>query len=87
MQAAQDSPPVDHYTPVALDQATHDLMREIDRIFTKHPFFGSRKITAYLPQLGFSAGWHRVRRLMGIMGLQAIQKGPNTFSTAFTHTC
>ena len=53
-------------------------MHEIDRILTKYPFFGNRQITAYLPQSGFSAGRHRVRRLMGIMGLQAIYKGPNT---------
>ncbi|WP_417240937.1 DDE-type integrase/transposase/recombinase [Celeribacter halophilus] len=39
---------------------------------------GSRQIAAYLPQSGFSAGRHRVRRLMGIMGLQAVYKGPNT---------
>jgi len=61
-----------YYTPVGFDQATIDLMHEIDRIFTKYPFFGSRQIAAYLPQSGFSAGRHRVRRLMGIMGLQAI---------------
>ena len=67
-----------YYTPVGFDQATIDLMHEIDRIFTKYPFFGSRQIAAYLPQSGFSAGRHRVRRLMGIMGLQAIYKGPNT---------
>ena len=54
------------------------LMHEIDRVFTKYPFFGSRQIAAYLPQSGFSAGRHRVRRLMNIMGLQAIYKGPNT---------
>jgi putative transposase len=53
-------------------------MHEIDRVFTKYPFFGSRQIAAYLPQSGFSVGRHRVRRLMGIMGLQAIYKGPNT---------
>jgi len=67
-----------YYTPVGFDQATIELMHEIDRIFTKYPFFGSRQIAAYLPQSGFSAGRHRVRRLMGIMGLQAIYKGPNT---------
>ncbi|MBT6585320.1 MAG: IS3 family transposase [Gammaproteobacteria bacterium] len=67
-----------YYTPVGFDQATLDLMHEIDRIFMKYPFFGSRQIAAYLPQSGFSAGRHRVRRLMGIMGLQAIYKGPNT---------
>jgi putative transposase len=67
-----------YYTSVGFDPATLDLMHEIDRIFTKYPFFGSRQIAAYLPQSGFSAGRHRVRRLMGIMGLQAIYKDPNT---------
>jgi len=47
-------------------------MNEIDRVFTKYPFFGSRQIAAYLPRNGFQAGRHRVRHLMGIMGLQAI---------------
>jgi putative transposase len=67
-----------YYTPVGFDQATIALMHEIDWIFTKYPFFGSRQIVAYLPQPGFSAERHRVRRLMGIMGLQAIYKRPNT---------
>ncbi len=67
-----------YYAPVGFDQATIDLMHAIDRVFTKYPFFGSRQIAAYLPQSGFSAGRHRVRRLMRIMGLQAIYKGPNT---------
>ena len=49
-----------YYTPVGFDQATIDLMHEIDRIFTKYPFFGSRQIAAYLPQSGFSAGRHRL---------------------------
>ena len=38
-----------YYSPVGLDQATIDLMHEIDRIFTKYPFFGSRQIAAYSP--------------------------------------
>ena len=53
-------------------------MHEIDRIFTKCPFFGSHQIAAYLPQSVFVAGRHRVRRLMGVIGLQAIYKRPNT---------
>ena len=67
-----------YYTPVGFDQATIDLKHEIDGIFAKYRFFGSRQIADYLPQSGFSAGRYRVRRLMGIMGLQAIYKGPNT---------
>jgi hypothetical protein len=67
-----------YYTPVGVNAKTLALMHEIDRVFTKYPFFGSRQIAAYLPQSGFSAGRHRVRRLMNLMGLQAIYKGPNT---------
>jgi len=67
-----------YYTPVGIDAQTLRLMNEIDRVFTKYPFFGSRQIAAYLPRNGFHAGRHRVRRLMQLMGLQAIYKGPNT---------
>jgi len=67
-----------YYTPVGINAETLKLMNEIDRVFTKYPFFGSRQIAAYLPRNGLHAGRHRVRRLMGIMGLQAIFKGPNT---------
>jgi putative transposase len=64
---------------------TPKLMHEIDRVFTKHPFFGSRQIAAYFPRSGFSAGRHRVRRLMSIMGLQANYKGPNTRKKHLQH--
>ena len=67
-----------YYTPVGFDAGTLKLMNEIDRVFTKYPFFGSRQIAAYLPRGGYHAGRHRVRRLMQMMGLQAIYKGPNT---------
>jgi hypothetical protein len=67
-----------YYAPVGVNAETLELMNEIDRVFTKYPFFGSRQIAAYLPRNGFHAGRHRVRRLMGLMGLQAIYKGPNT---------
>jgi putative transposase len=67
-----------YYAPVGFDAKTLELMNEVDRVFTKFPFFGSRQIAAYLPRNGFHAGRHRVRRLMGVMGLQAIYKGPNT---------
>ena len=80
-----------YYTPVGVNAETLKLMHEIDRIFTKYLFFGSRQIAAYLPQSGFSSGRHRVRRLMNIMGLQAICKGRtparSTHSTAFIQTC
>jgi len=41
---------------VGYDPATLDLMHEIDRIFTKHPFFGSHQIAAYYLNQGSLLG-------------------------------
>lgn len=65
-----------YFTLVGMNAETLKLMLEIDRVFTKYPLFGSRQITAYFPQSGFSVGRHRVRRLMNIKGLQAIYRAP-----------
>lgn len=67
-----------YYTPVGIDAATLEMMKEIDRVFTKYPFFGSRQIAAYLRREGTVAGRHRVRRLMAKMGLEASYKRPRT---------
>ncbi len=67
-----------YYTPVGFSPETLELMHQIDRVFTQYPFFGSRQIAAYLPRKGYYAGRHRIRRLMKIMGLEAIYKRPNT---------
>ena len=67
-----------YYTPVGIDADTLAMMKEIDRVFTKYPFFGSRQIAAYLRREGVVVGRHRVRRLMAKMGLEAIYKRPRT---------
>lgn len=45
-----------YYTPVGIDAATLDMMKKIDRMFTKYPFFGSRQIVAYLRREGTVVG-------------------------------
>ena len=67
-----------YYTSIGIDAATLALMKQIDRVFTKYPFFGSRQIAAYLRRDGIVAGRHRIRRLMAKMGLEAIYKRPRT---------
>ena len=67
-----------YYAPIGMKAETLELMNEINRVFTKYPFFGSRQIAAYLPRNGGHSGRHPVRRLMGLMGLRAIYKGPTT---------
>ena len=67
-----------YYAPVGVSSDTLAVMKEIDWVFTKYPFFGSRQITAYLRREGIVVGRHRVRRLMAKMGLEAIYKRPRT---------
>jgi putative transposase len=67
-----------YYTPVGVNADTLAMMKEIDRVFTRYPFFGSRQIAAYLRREGIVIGRHRVRRLMAKMGLEAIYKRPRT---------
>ena len=54
------------------------LMRRIDELFLKYPFYGSRQMVRQLRREGISAGRHRVRRLMRLMGLEAIYQAPRT---------
>ena len=48
-----------YYAPIGMNAETLELMNEIDRVFTKYLFFGSRQIAAYLPRNGFHAGRHQ----------------------------
>tara|TARA_R110002096_G_scaffold413266_1_gene613996 strand:+ start:404 stop:1000 length:597 start_codon:yes stop_codon:yes gene_type:complete len=67
-----------YYTPDGIDGDTLSMMKEIDRVFTKYPFFGSRQTVACLRRESTVVGRHRVRRLMARMGLVAIYKRPRT---------
>jgi len=67
-----------YYAPVGIDSETLAVMTAIDKAFTRYPFFGSRQIAAYLRRNGIAVGRHRVRRLMRIMGLEAIYTRPRT---------
>lgn len=58
--------------------ATLALMRRIDELFMKYPFYGSRQMARQLRREGARAGRHRVRRLMRLMGLAAIYQAPRT---------
>lgn len=53
------------------------IMQAIDQIYTKSPAFGSRQISAHLPDHGFTACRDKVRRLMRVMGIQAIYPKKN----------
>ena len=52
------------------------LMRLLDEEFTRHPFFGSRRMTAWLREQGHRVNRKRVSRLMEVMGMEALYPKP-----------
>ena len=48
------------------------IMRLIDEQYTRAPFYGSRRMTAWLRGCGYPVNRKRVQRLMRVMGIEAI---------------
>ena len=67
-----------YYTPKGESAENLSLMRRIDELFLKYPFYGSRQMVRQLRREGVCVGRHRVRRLMRLMGLEAIYQAPRT---------
>jgi putative transposase len=61
-----------YYQPAQESELNLTLMRLIDEQYLKTPFYGWPRMTVYLQKLGYQINHKRVRRLMQLMGLQAI---------------
>jgi putative transposase len=66
-----------YYEPVAVNPEDLALMRLLDEQYTRMPFYGVRKMTAWLKTVGYHPDVKRVRRLLRLMGLMAIYRKPN----------
>jgi putative transposase len=67
-----------YYGPRGESPENLALMRRIDELFLRYPFYGSRQMARQLRREGVWVGRHRVRRLMRLMGLEAIYQAPQT---------
>jgi len=67
-----------YYKPEPVSDEELKLMRRIDEIYTKWPFYGSRRMVEELRGEGLVVNRERVRRLMRLMGIEAIYQKPNT---------
>ena len=67
-----------YYTPKGEGAETLALMRRIDELFLKYPFYGARRMALHLRREGVRIGRRRAARLMRLMGLQAIYRAPRT---------
>lgn len=54
------------------------LMRRLDELYLKRPFYGYPRMTGWLREQGWEVNEKRVARLMRLMGLQAVVPGPHT---------
>ena len=66
-------------------QQNRHLMRLIDEEYTRHPFYGSRKMCVWLQRQGYGVNRKRVRRLLRTMGLVSVAPKPNTSRPAPAH--
>lgn len=66
-----------YYTPVDKSEEEILIMHMIDRIYTRWPYFGYRRITVKLREMGYIINRKRVQRLMRKMGIEGIHPGPN----------
>jgi putative transposase len=66
-----------YYTSVEESEENLHLMRLLDEQYTRTPFYGTRKMTAWLQTQGYDVNRKRVTRLLRMMGLEAISQKPN----------
>jgi len=65
-----------YYQPVPESEENLLLMRLLDEQYTRTPFYGIKKMTAWLGAQGYEVNHKRVARLLRQMGLMAIYPSP-----------
>jgi len=65
-----------YYRPVGESEENLMLMRLIDEEYTRRPFLGSRRMMLWLRDQGCQVNRKRVRRLMEVMGIEAVYPKP-----------
>ena len=74
-----------YYQPATESAFNLQLMRRIDEQYLQTPFYGWPRMTACLRRQGYQVNGKRIRRLMQLMGLQAIYPKPKTTVAAKDH--
>jgi putative transposase len=71
--------------PAEISEEDCTIMALIDRQYLARPYYGSRRMVAWLTTQGHVVNRKRVRRLMRLAGLVAIYQRPNTSKPAPAH--
>lgn len=67
-----------YYEPVGTSAEELALMRRIDEIHLKWPFYGARKLCQALRAEGTTVNRKRMTRIMRVMGLESVAPKPDT---------
>jgi len=67
-----------YYQPAGESEENLRLMRLLDEQYTRTPYYGVLRMTAWLRSLGHEVNPKRVRRLLRTMGLEAVYQKPIT---------
>ena len=65
-----------YYVPQGPSAEDLSVIRLLDEQYTRTPFYGVERMTAWLHRKGLPIGHNRVRRLLRLMGLEAIYAKP-----------
>ena len=71
-----------YYQPAPERAANLLLLRRLDEQYLRTPFYGSRRMSWQLRQLGYEVNRKRVQRLMRVLGLEAVAPKPPKTSVA-----
>lgn len=74
-----------YYQPCSESEENLTILRQLDEQYFKTPFYGVRRLTAWLEVQGYAINRKRVRRLMKLMGWQTIYRRPNTSKPCKEH--
>ena len=66
-----------YYQPQPPSATEIGIKHRIDELYTRWPFYGSRRITAHLQQEGVIINRKTVQRHMREMGIEGVSPGPN----------
>jgi putative transposase len=61
-----------------VDESELILLKLLDEEYTRHPFYGSRRMKLFLKECGYTVNRKRVQRLLQQLGLVGMAPGPNT---------
>jgi putative transposase len=74
-----------YYKPVSETAENLAIMRLLDEQYYKTPFYGVRRLRAFLRNEGYTINRKRVKRLMDLIGWETLYQEPNTSAPNVAH--